>query len=661
VDTAGNVYVAIPGAYRIRKVSQGIISTFVDLTVPTQIAVDTLGNFFAVVDGPNAVVRISSSDVISRITSGVYEPVGVTTDASGNVYTTDGDSLVRQFSPVPTFCLYSVSSLPAVAAGGGTANISVTAAAGCNWTAYSSAAWATISFGASGNGNGTVQLTFAANTNGSSRSGSIAIAGQVVLVTQATMGTASLDSYGREVSATASTGFSINVSAVPSYLWTASSNASWLTITSGASGNGNGKVSYSIAANTGNTTRAGTLTIANLTYTVTQVPSPSPQPFSTIAPCRVADTRASSGFSGAFGAPSLVGGATRNFPIPSSNCSVPSTAQAYSLNITVIPNGTPLGYLSAWGTGSPQPTVATLNDLQGQTLGNAAIVPAGTGGAISLYVTNNTDVVIDINGYFAPADAPAQEFYPMTPCRVADTRANSGFTSPFGAPSLVGGATRVFPVQSTCGIPTAAEAYSLRMTVVPPGPLGYLTAYPDGQTLPVAATLNDRGGEVLGNEAIVPAGANGAIDVFASANTDLIIDINGYFAPPGPGGLNFYPLVPCRVVDTRVTSGFPGSFGPPSLVGGASRDFPMPTSPCGIPSSAQAYSLNLTVVGPTEQLYLTAWPTGQTLPVAATLNAPGSTTIGGGAIVPAGTNGSISVYASHPTDLVIDVNGYFAP
>ena len=54
----------------------------------------------------------------------------------------------------------------------------------------------------------------------------------------------------------------------------------------------------------------------------------------------------------------------------------------------------------------------------------------------------------------------------------------------------------------------------------------------------------------------------------------------------------------------------------------------MPTSPCGIPSSAQAYSLNLTAVGPTEQLYLTAWPTGQTLPVAATLNAPAAQQLG---------------------------------
>jgi hypothetical protein len=469
----------------------------------------------------------------------------------------------------------------------------------------------------------------------------------------------SLDSSAREVSATASTGFSVNVTAVTGCMWTATSNAGWLTITSSASGNGVGTVNYSIAANTGSTTLVGTLTIAGLTYTVTQLPPPSPQPFTPITPCRVADTRSGSGFSSPFGPPSLVGGATRNFPIPSSGCGVPSTAQAYSLNITVVPAGTPLSYLTAWATGSPQPTVATLNDLSGVTLGNAAIVPAGTGGAISLYVTSDTDVIIDINGYFAPADAPAQEFYPMTPCRIADTRGN-GFTGDFGPPSLVGGGTREFPLQSTCGIPAAAEAYSLRMTVAPPGPLGYLTAFPDGQSRPVAATLNDPGGVVLGNQAIVPAGTNGAIDVYASANTNLIIDINGYFAPPGTGGLNFYPLVPCRVADTR-GNGFTGAFGPPSLVGGASRDFPMPTSPCGIPSSAQAYSLNLTIARQSQQLYLTAWPTGQPEPVAATLNAPSGPAVGGGAIVPAGTNGSISVFVLYETDLIIDINGYFAP
>ncbi len=555
-----------------------------------------------------------------------------------------------------------------------TGGVTVTASSGaCSWTASTTSDFITITGGQTGTGNGTVSYSVPANS-GAQRTGTITITGQTFTktytITQAAPN--SLVPPSNPVPANESAG----VSLTPTLSWTGSTGATSYDVYFGTS------PTPTLATNTTSTSYApGTLS-PGVTYYWGVLAKNSTESngspiwsftthaggtttaglgFYSLPPCRVADTRASSSFSGAFGAPSLVGGATRNFPIPSSNCGVPSTAQAYSLNITVIPNGTHLGYLSAWPTGSPQPTVATLNDLQGQTLGNAAIVPAGTGGAISLYVTNNTDVVMDINGYFAPTDAPSQEFYPMTPCRVADTRAISGFTSPFGAPSLVGGATRVFPVQSTCGIPTAAEAYSLRMTVVPPGPLGYLTAYPDGQTLPVAATLNDRGGQVLGNQAIVPAGTNGAIDVYASANTDLIIDINGYFAPPGPGGLNFYPLVPCRVADTRVTSGFPGSFGAPSLVGGASRDFPMPTSPCGIPSSAQAYSLNLTAVGPTAQLYLTAWPTGQTLPVAATLNASGSTTIGGGAIVPAGTNGSISVYASHPTDLVIDINGYFAP
>jgi hypothetical protein len=45
--------------------------------------------------------------------------------------------------------------------------------------------------------------------------------------------------------------------------------------------------------------------------------------------------------------------------------------------------------------------VSTLNDLSGTIVANAAIVPAGTGGSIDVYATNNTDIIIDINGYYA--------------------------------------------------------------------------------------------------------------------------------------------------------------------------------------------------------------------------------------------------------------------
>jgi C1A family cysteine protease len=52
--------------------------------------------------------------------------------------------------------------------------------------------------------------------------------------------------------------------------WTASSNASWITITSGNTGSGNGSVKYKVAANPNNYQRSGTLTIAGKTFTVTQ-------------------------------------------------------------------------------------------------------------------------------------------------------------------------------------------------------------------------------------------------------------------------------------------------------------------------------------------------------------------------------------------------------
>src|ERR1039458_3626412 len=55
-----------------------------------------------------------------------------------------------------------------------------------------------------------------------------------------------------------------------------------------------------------------------------------------------------------------------------------------------------------------------------------AIVPAGTNGAVSIYVTNTTNVILDINGYFAPPSGSTLAFYPLTPCRVLDTRNPNG-------------------------------------------------------------------------------------------------------------------------------------------------------------------------------------------------------------------------------------------
>lgn len=440
---------------------------------------------------------------------------------------------------------------------------------------------------------------------------------------------------------------SVNVTASgPSCQWSAISNANWILISAGSSGAGNGTVFFSVSALSSPAPRSGTLTIAGLVFTVTETPQTASL-FVPITPCRVADTRNAVG---PFGGPALPAQSSRVFIIPNSACNIPATASAYSLNIAVVPRGL-LGYLTAYPTGQPLPLVATLNSIDGRIKSNAAIVPAGTGGAISIFVTDATDVILDINGYFVSNSNPAAlAFYPLTPCRVADTRNPNG---PFGGPGFAGQDVRTFPVRSSnCNLPATARAYALNFAAVPNGPLGYMTAWPTGQQQPVVASLNATTGAVTANAVIVGAGTNGSVDVFAFSATDLVIDITGYFAPPGAGGLSLYNLSPCRVLDTRLPAGSPPFTG--------TIDVNVVASPCSVPVSARAYVFSATVVPPGPLGFSTMWPQGQPQPPTATLNAGDGAVTSNMAIIPT-NNGSVSAFAFSSTHLVLDIFGYFGP
>jgi uncharacterized repeat protein (TIGR02543 family) len=373
-----------------------------------------------------------------------------------------------------------------------------------------------------------------------------------------------------------------------------------------------------------------------------------PLRFVPATPCRLVDTR---GAAGPLGGPSIAAGMARSFTIPGT-CSIPSTAAAYSLNLTVVPEGA-LGYVTLWPTGQTQPLTSTLNSLDGRIKSNAAIVPAGTGGAVSVFATDSTDVILDINGYFdAASDATALAFYPLTPCRVADTRNGTGA---LGGPSLLGGQSRVLPVEnSSCNIPANALAYSLNFTAVPQGPLGYLTVWPAGQSQPVVSTLNAPTAAVTANAAIVPAGNAGAIELFVTDNTDMVIDINGYLAAAGTGGYSFYNLAPCRIEDSRQPAGNPAFTGTLTVTATG--------VPCGVPPEAQALVLNATVVPSGVLEYLTLWANGSSQPVVSTLNSLDGSLTSNMALVPT-TNGSVNAYAAGPapTYLILDISGYFAP
>ncbi len=246
---------------------------------------------------------------------------------------------------------------------------------------------------------------------------------------------------------------------------------------------------------------------------------------------------------------------------------------------------------------------------------------------------------------FISAQSPLQ-FIPVAPCRLVDTRIT-------GEP-INGGTSQTFAIQGNCGVPPSAAAYSLNVTVVPHGTLGFLTVWPAGQNRPVVSTLNSYDGRVKANAAIVGAGSSGggAVSVYATNTTDLVLDINGYFAPANASSLAFYPLSPCRVADTRKSGHF--------LHGGQEADFAV-SGVCDIPSGAAAYSLNFTAVPQKPLGYLTVWPKGQPQPHVSTLNSPTGTVVANAAMVGAGESGEIAVYPTDNTDLVIDIDGYYAP
>ncbi len=359
--------------------------------------------------------------------------------------------------------------------------------------------------------------------------------------------------------------------------------------------------------------------------------------FTPVTPCRLVDTRQTGG--------PIQAGTSRSFTVPQlGGCDIPATAEAYSLNVTVVPHGA-LGYLTIWPAGEAQPVTSLLNAPDGRTKANAAIVPAGNNGAVSVYVSNTSDVILDIDGYFAAPGSGTYQFYPLTPCRIVDTRGGNG-------EMLQPGVERDYPIFPNCNVPSSAMAYSLNVTVLPAaGGLDYLTVWPEGEPQPVVSTLNDNTGTVVANAAIVPAGSASATAFYAHNNaTNLLVDINGYFAAPGTGGYSFYPVAPCRVLDTRQSGGQFIDEKTVNVVGSA----------CAPPSNAAAYIFNATVVPPGSMPFLSLWPDGENQPVVSTLNAEDGFITSNMAIVPT-TNGSIDAYAAALTQLILDISGYFAP
>ncbi|HUQ94464.1 MAG TPA: choice-of-anchor C family protein [Bryobacteraceae bacterium] len=169
-------------------------------------------------------------------------------------------------------CTFTLTPLSASASSaGGPGEVRVDTALGCNWLPSSDSDWISITDGGSGNGSGTLRYTVAATTGGA-RTGSILIGGQKFTISQGAPGSGpcsyQLLPATQQAQGSAITG-RFAVAASVGCTWTAISNADWLTISNGASGNGAGTVTFSASANPG-PGRTGVITVNGQTFTLTQ-------------------------------------------------------------------------------------------------------------------------------------------------------------------------------------------------------------------------------------------------------------------------------------------------------------------------------------------------------------------------------------------------------
>jgi starvation-inducible outer membrane lipoprotein len=336
---------------------------------------------------------------------------------------------------------------------------------------------------------------------------------------------------------------------------------------------------------------------------------------------------------------------------------VPATVSAVVLNVTVT---SPLaaGDINAYPAGGATPRSSTLNFVKGQTVANAAVVPVGTGGRVALTNESNgtLHLIADISGFFEPGSpVAAGAFGAVSPTRVLDTRIGLGA----GRVAVPAHGTVLLQVADTGSVPAAASAVVVNVTVTSPGAAGDINAYPAGAAAPRSSTLNFAKGQTVANLAVVPVGSGGRIALTNESNgtVELIADLSGYFRSGQPtlsGG--FGAVSPTRVLDTRIGQGaarvaVPAHGTVQVQVAGTA----------GIPATASAVVVNVTVTSPGAAGDINAYPAGAAAPRSSTLNFAKGQTVANLAVVPVGSGGRIALTneSNGTVQLIADVSGSF--
>ncbi|MCX4628749.1 hypothetical protein [Streptomyces sp. NBC_01443] len=246
-------------------------------------------------------------------------------------------------------------------------------------------------------------------------------------------------------------------------------------------------------------------------------------------------------------------------------------------------------------------------------------------------------------------------YFSVSNYRLVDTRVGNG------APSGKVGTDSVTKIDIAnafrLGSGAVPTAFVMNVTVVDPTVDSFVTAYPDGQAMPVVSSLNFTAGRtVTTNRVTVQVGANGVVDLYNHVGSaHLVVDLQGFYTAKGANGAypgaTFTIGTPKRLLDTRTAigdrQGRVGAGEQNALAADAG-----PALPAGI--------VNLTSTNATEDGHITAHAAGTPAPNTSNLNYRTRTDVASMTIVPVSADGYIELYNPHGrTDLVVDVQGYY--
>ncbi|MEP6299559.1 MAG: bifunctional metallophosphatase/5'-nucleotidase [Ilumatobacter sp.] len=343
---------------------------------------------------------------------------------------------------------------------------------------------------------------------------------------------------------------------------------------------------------------------------------------------------------------------------------VPASASAAVLNIGMV-NPSATGFLTVYPCDAAErPTASSLNADAGDVRSNAVFAQLSSEGTTCIYSSVETDVYADVNSAVPANGSPT----PVLPARLIDTRTIPGSTTIDGdfqgGGPVAAGTTVELQVtgRGAAGdtVDTDAVSAVLNVGAINAADRGFLTIYPCGETRPLASSLNYDLGRIASNSVSSQIGEDGKVCIYTSVATNLIADINAFV----PLGGTPEPLLPARLVDTR-------TFDTSTTIDGQNEgDGPLAAEETltltvagrgGVGPMPETVILNAAAIRGAARGFLTVYPCDEDRPLASTLNYEGGDIIANSVVAKVSADGTVCIYTSQETELIVDVTGSIDP